>query len=153
MRARAARRRSSRPSWSGHAAASWRPVERKLAAIRERSARAEQAEQDAALAAQAAAEAAYEAQWRDSKGAKGKPGNDGAVASAPAFGAPIGAVLPSLRDDTYDVESLSQVPTRPELELAAVAPPTSEIVKPEIEIEQAAIIPRPFRNNDETVRR
>ena len=129
--------------------------ERKLAAMRERYARAEQAEHEAALAAKAAAEAAYEAQWRDSKAdAKPKPANDAADAQAPAFGAPIGSVLPSLRDDTaYNVESLSQVPTRPELELAAVAPPTSEIVKPEIEIEQTAIIPRPFRNNDETVRR
>jgi hypothetical protein len=90
--------------------------ERKLAAMRNLSARAEQAQQQAELAAQAAADAAYEAQWRE-------------------------------------VASLSQVPTRPALELAAVAPPVSEIARPEIQIEQNAIIPRPFRNDDETIRR
>jgi hypothetical protein len=105
--------------------------ERKLAAMRARSDRVEQAEQDAAVAAKAAADAAYEAQWRDPK-----------VRVAPA------------RDDTaYSVESLSQVPTRRELELAAVTPPKIEILRPEIEIEQNAVIPRPFRNDDETVRR
>ena len=113
--------------------------ERKLSAMRDRSARAEQAEQEAAAAAQAAAEAAYEAQYRD-----------------PKAGAEAGAAgrASALRDDTaYNVESLSQVPTRPELELAAVAPPVSEIVRPELEIEQTAIIPRPFRTSDETIRR
>ena len=106
--------------------------ERKLTAMRARSDRVEQAEQDAALAAKAAAEAAYEAQWRDPKAA------------------PVG----QLRDDAaYNVESLSQVPTRPELELAAVMPPKSEILRPQIEIEQNAVIPRPFRRDDETVRR
>jgi hypothetical protein len=116
--------------------------ERKLAAMRVRSDRADQAQQEAALEAEAAAEAAYEAQWRDSKAPKA------------VFGAPVGSVLSSPRDDTaYNVESLSQVPTRPELELAAVTPPKGEIVRPEIEIEQNAIIPRPFRNDDETVRR
>jgi hypothetical protein len=105
--------------------------ERKLVAMRDRAARAEQAEHEAVVSAQAAADAAYEAQWRDSKA----PGS-------------------SKRDDAdYNVESLSQVPTRPELELAAVAPPKGEIVAPEIEIEQNAIIPRPFQRTDETVRR
>jgi hypothetical protein len=105
--------------------------ERKLTAMRDRSARAEQAEHDAALSAQAAADAAYEAQWRDSK-AQGS----------------------SKRDDTdYTVQSLSQVPTRPELELAAVAPPKGEIVAPRVEIEHNAVIPRPFHNSDDTVRR
>jgi hypothetical protein len=106
--------------------------ERKLVAMRARSDFVEQAEQDATLATQAAAEAAYEAQWRDPKGA------------------PVG----KLRDDgAYNVESLSQVPTRPELELAAVAPPKGEILRPQIELEQNAVIPRPFRKDDETVRR
>jgi hypothetical protein len=113
--------------------------ERKLTAMRDRSARAEQAEQEAAAAAQAAAEAAYEAQYRDPK-AGAEPGAAGHASA--------------LRDDTaYNVESLSQVPTRPELELAAVTPPVSEIVRPQLEIEQTAIIPRPFRTNDETIRR
>jgi hypothetical protein len=123
--------------------------ERKLASMRDRADRAERAQEDAELAAQAAADAAYEAQWRDPK-AKPEAGAANGAA-APRFGTPLG---PSMRNDTaYNVESLSQVPTRPELELAAVAPPVSEIARPEIEIEQAAIIPRPFRNDDGTVRR
>lgn len=127
--------------------------ERKLAAMRAASARAEQAAQDAAAAAQAAAAAAYEAQWRAGKVSAEDVAN-GTGARAPAFGAPLGPVLPSMRDDTvYNVESLSQVPMRPELELAAVMPPQSEIVRPELEIEQAAIIPRPFRNGDEIISR
>jgi hypothetical protein len=128
--------------------------ERKLSAMRDRSAREEQAQQNAELAAEAAADAAYEAQWRDPKATPESGAATGASgARAPRFGAPLGSVLPSMRDDTaYNVESLSQVPTRPELELAAVAPPVSEITRPEIEIEQAAIIPR-FRDDEETVRR
>ncbi len=126
--------------------------ERKLAAMRDLSARAEQAQQEAERAAQAAADAAYEAQWRDPK-ATVEAGAAAPGARTPMFGAPLGPVRSSMRDDTaYNVESLSQVPTRPELELAAVAPPVSEIVQPELEIEQTAIIPRPFRN-DETIRR
>jgi hypothetical protein len=125
---------------------------RKLAAMRDLSARAEQAQQEAELAAQAAADAAYEAQWRDPK-ATTETGAAAPGARTPMFGAPLSPARSSMRDDTaYNVESLSQVPTRPELELAAVAPPVSEIVQPELEIEQTAIIPRPFRN-DETIRR
>jgi len=127
--------------------------ERKLSAMRDRSARAEQAQHEADAAAQAAAEAAYEAQWRDRKPSSAEGGTSDASKAAPAFGSPLGPVNPSLHDDrAYNIESLSQVPTRPELELAAVAPPQSEIAKPRIEIEQTAIIPRPFRN-DETIRR
>jgi len=126
--------------------------ERKLSAMRDRSARAQQAEQQAAAAEVAAAEAAYEAQYRDPKAGAEAPTSEGA--HAPAFGAPLGRAMPSTRDDAaYNLESLSQVPTRPELELAAVSPPVSEIVQPELEIERNAIIPRPFRSDDETIRR
>jgi hypothetical protein len=97
--------------------------ERKLEALRDRDAREAQAEKDAAEAAKAAEREAYEAQWRDQKGAS----------NARIFG---------------EVESLSQVPTRPELELAAVTPPASDIAQPELEIEQSAIIPRPFRTDE-----
>jgi hypothetical protein len=122
--------------------------ERKLAAMRDASARAEQAAHDAEVAAKAAADAAYEAQWRDGK-APSEGGANGSGARAPAFGAPLGSVMPSMRDDSvYPVESLSQVPTRPELELAAVMPPQSEVERPEIQIEQTAIIPRPFRDGE-----
>jgi hypothetical protein len=106
--------------------------ERKLEAMRERAARAEQAQREAEIAAEAAEKAAYEAQWGEGR--------------APSNAAP------ALRDDTaYNIESLSQVPSRPELELAAVAPPVSEI-RPEVSIDRAASIPRPFRD-EPTLRR
>ena len=129
--------------------------QRKLVAMRDRSARQEQAQQDAAAAAKAAAEAAYEAQWRDSSGApRTSPAGQGA--QAPAFGAPLGSKMPSMsephRDDEFAPESLSEVPARPELELAAAAPPPNDIAPPQVEIERNAVIPRPFRNGDSETR-
>jgi hypothetical protein len=102
---------------------------RKLNALRDRQVRQAQADQDAAAAAKAAADEAYEAQWRD----KNAAGGAGPIADA---------------DDQR--ESLSQLPARPELKLAAVAPPPSDLKPQKPEIEHAAIIPRPFRANDTT---
>jgi len=130
-----------------------RESERKLVALRNRGARAEQAEQDAASAARGAAKAAYEAQWQGAKDAKPSSGDEDHAAPA-AFGAPLGQKMPSMNetsrlDEAYD-ESLSRVPALPELEIAAVTPPQVEVTPPEVEIERAAIIPRPFRENDGT---
>jgi hypothetical protein len=123
--------------------------ERKLVAMRDRSARAEQAQHDAEAAAQAATEAAYEAHWH---GAAPAQGSGDAKSAAPAFGAPLGQKMPSMSDsaklnEIYG-ESLSQVPARPEIELAAVEPPKAEVAPPRVEIEKAAIIPRPFHQSD-----
>jgi hypothetical protein len=122
--------------------------QRKLVAMRDRSARAEQAQHEAEAAAQAAAEAAYEARWRGGASAQGAEGS----AAAPAFGAPLGKKLPAIddaakSDDVYG-ESLSQVPARPEIELAAIEPPKSEVPPARVEIEKTAIIPRPFHQAD-----
>jgi len=87
--------------------------ERKLVALRDRSARQAQSE-----------------------GAETAPG-------APAFGAPLGQVLPSMSDsasaDPYDV----QFPGRPTFELGEIAPPSNEIeiVQPTVQPEDVAVHP------------
>jgi len=70
--------------------------ERKLVAMRDRGARAEQAHQQAEAAAEAASDAAYEARWRDAKPPAQQAG-DG-KSSAPSFGAPIGDKMPSMNE-------------------------------------------------------
>ena len=78
---------------------------RKLNALRDRQVRQQQAAQDAETAAKAAADEAYEAQFRDkSAGGGSEPISDA-------------------NDRNVERESLSQLPARPELKLAAVAPP------------------------------
>jgi hypothetical protein len=69
----------------------------------------------------------YEAQWRDSK---------------------AGGATPAAGDASED--AFNFVPGRPSLELAAVAPPASDldIAAPELERSDVAIIPRPFRTAD-----
>jgi hypothetical protein len=56
------------------------------------------------------------------------------------------------RIDEFTPQSLSDVPARPELELAAAQPPANEIAPPQVEIERNAVIPRPFRNGDAEAR-
>lgn len=122
-----------------------RESEDKLIALRQREARRTAAEQDAVDAARAAAEAAYEARWRDPAGPRtaGAPGP-----SAPAFGAPVGSVMPSMTDAAlFDVYAEGADPRVPRgLEVAAVPPAnTFEIDAPELARSDLEIVPRPFR--------
>jgi hypothetical protein len=109
-----------------------RESSRKLEQLRDRAARQQQAEEQAAAAAKAAEKEAYEAQWRD-KDAAGQAGGPGPISDAS-----IGA---------DERESLSQLPARPELKIAAVEPPKADIQPQKPEIEHAAVIPRPFRDS------
>jgi hypothetical protein len=106
-----------------------RQSSRKLEELRDRSARQQQAEQQAAAAAKAAEKEAYEAQWRD---------KDGATATG------AGPISDNSADDR---ESLSQLPARPELKIAAIEPPKADVQPQKPEIEHAAVIPRPFRDS------
>jgi len=79
---------------------------------------------------------------------------DGA-SSAPAFGSPVGSVLPSMsRSPSFDVyaDGSSETLDRPTLEIAA-EPPANDLVitAPPLEVPELALVPRPFR--DETVQR
>jgi hypothetical protein len=105
-----------------------RESSRKLEQMRDRAAHQQQAEEQAAAAAKAAEKDAYEAQWRDKSTAGAGPISD---ASSGAD----------------ERESLSQLPARPELKLAAVEPPKADVQPQKPEIEHAAVIPRPFRDS------
>ena len=100
-----------------------RQSERKMLAMRERDSRTQEAQVQAAADERAQSDAKYEAQWREQSAA-------GRTASANKV------------DDEFDF-----VPARPLLQIAAVAPPTSDltIVAPELDTKAVAIIPRPFR--------
>jgi hypothetical protein len=130
-----------------------RESERKLIALRERSDRQAAAERAAAAAVRAAAEAAYEARWRGPAGSRTAP--TGANEAAPAFGAPVGPVMPSMTESTlFDVYAEGADPLgRHSIEVAAVEPPANDlqIASPELELADLAIIPRPFRADDAPV--
>jgi hypothetical protein len=122
--------------------------EAKLLAIREREALRAAAEQDAKAAAQAAADAAYEARWRDPAG----PRTAGTTSSsAPAFGAPVGTVMPSMSSaQSFDVYAEETGPLgRMSFEVAAAEPPSNDFViaSPRLEMTDLAAIPRPFRTD------
>jgi hypothetical protein len=131
-----------------------RESERKLLAVRDRQAREAAAAEQAAAAARAAAEAAYEAQWPNSRGPRGD--SAGAGQAVPTFGVPPGSVMPSMTDSTV-LEVYAVGPTSPQrhtFEIAAAEPPANdiEIPKPELELAELAVIPRPFRADDSAPR-
>lgn len=125
-----------------------RESEAKLLALRQREARRVDAEQSAAAAARAAAEAAYEASWRDPAGPRAAGAAD--ASAAPAFGSPMGPVMPSMTESSlFDVYADGTDPLkRRNLEVAAAEPPANElkIETPKLELAELAIVPRPFRD-------
>jgi len=129
-----------------------RESERKLVALRERSERQTEAERDASAAARSAAEAAYEAQWKDPAGRRDTSLGGNTPSTAPAFGAPVGPVMPSMTQSSlFDVYAEGKDPLgRHSLEVDAAQPPANDvkIASPELEIADLAIIPRPFRSDD-----
>ena len=117
----------------------------KLLALRNGEARRAAAEREAAEAARIAAEAAYEARWNGSSSS-----HAGTAAAAPAFGAPVGPVMPSMdRSLAFEAVTESVEPLgRPAFEVAAAEPPQNELViaTPQLELPELAGIPRPFRS-------
>lgn len=70
--------------------------------------------------------------------------------SVPAFGAPVGAVMPSM-SPAFDVYADGADPLgRRALEVESVEPPANELeFQPELELTtELAIVPRPFRADD-----
>ena len=73
-----------------------------------------------------------------------------AADSAPAFGAPLGSVMPSM-SQAFDVYADGAEPLgRRTLEVEAAQPPvnTLEIASPQLALTDLAIVPRPFRSDD-----
>jgi hypothetical protein len=115
--------------------------EAKLLALRERAALQ-------AGAAQAVADAAYEARGRD----PAVPRSNGATSSsAPAFGAPVGTVMPSMSSaQSFAVYAEDTDPLgRISFEVAAAEPPPNDFViaSPRLEIADLTAIPRPFHTD------
>jgi hypothetical protein len=67
---------------------------------------------------------------------------------APAFGTPVGRVMPSMTE--LEVYAEAAPLGRHNVEVAAAEPPSNEIeaFTPEIELADVAVIPRPFRTDD-----
>lgn len=107
-----------------------RESSRKLEELRDRAGRRQQADEQAAAAAKAAEKDAYDAQWRDKNAAPSASGE--------------GPISDNGADQR---ESLSQLPARPELKLAAIEPPKADVQAEKPEIEHTAVIPRPFRDS------
>ena len=123
--------------------------EAKLVALRDREARQAAADLDALAATHAAAEAAYEARWPAPAGLR--PADDSTASDAPAFGAPVGAVMPSMsRAPSFAVYADGDPLLRPSLEIAAAEPPPNDFViaEPPLEITELALVPRPFRDDE-----
>jgi hypothetical protein len=75
-----------------------------------------------------------------------------AASSVPAFGAPVGAVMPSMAQ-SFDVYANGADPLgRRSLEVEDVAPPANEleIQSPQLAVTDLAIVPRPFRDDGAT---
>jgi hypothetical protein len=71
-------------------------------------------------------------------------------AAAPAFGAPLGTVMPSMTASSFDVYAEGADPLgRRTLEVAAAEPPSNEVVipSPRLEMSDLAVVPRPFRDD------
>ena len=81
---------------------------------------------------------------RESPQASGNP-------SAPAFGAPLGSVMPSMTSaSSFDVYAEGADPLgRRTLEIAAAEPPANDLViaSPQLELTDLAVVPRPFRDD------
>ena len=71
----------------------------------------------------------------------------------PAFGAPVGTVMPSMTESTlFDVYAEGADPLgRRSLEVAAAEPPANDlrIETPPLELAELAVVPRPFRDSAE----
>jgi hypothetical protein len=126
----------------------------KLVALRQRQERQSVAEESTAAAALAAAEANYEARWRNPAGAR--PAEGAAPGAAPAYGVPVGQVMPSMTESAlFDVYAEGADPLgRRNIEIASAEPPSNDlkIEAPELELHELSIIPRPFRDASEPAR-
>ena len=130
-----------------------RESERKLLELRISISREAEAQQSAEAAARAAAEAAYDLQWKDpGAGPYAATRDAGSSRQGAAFGAPVGLVLPSISESMlFNVYADANGPLRrPELEIAAVEPPSNVVptVNAKPELEEVATIPRPFRSGE-----
>ena len=110
---------------------------------------------EAERAREPALERASEAKLAALRQRDGRATGETAVdASVPAFGAPVGAVMPSM-SPAFDVYADGTEPLgRRTLAVENVEPPANEFeIQPELELTtELAIVPRPFRADDAAAR-
>jgi hypothetical protein len=121
-----------------------RESQRKLLAMRARADRADEVRAEAAAAAREAAERAYEGRWPEEApegGASAEQQGD-----APAFGAPIGPVLPSISESS-PFEVYSGTPVAPGIAPQRPEPPSNEvaITAPDVGLAGLTAVPRPLK--------
>jgi hypothetical protein len=126
-----------------------RESQRKLAALRDRTAREQRAERDAEEAVRKEAELAYERRWPNPGGQQpALESGTTAAESAPAFGAPLGPVLPSISEnESPEPSEIGPPPSRPSFGVATAEPPSNsvEIVRPEVRLEDIVVAPQHLR--------
>jgi hypothetical protein len=88
---------------------------------------------------------------RDSRQAAADQDGAETAAVAPAFGTPLGSVMPSMTSSpSFDVYAEGADPLgRRTLEIAAAEPPPNDLVieQPRLEMTDLAVVPRPFRDD------
>jgi hypothetical protein len=122
--------------------------ERKLAALRSRADREQRAAQEEQELARKQAELAYERHWPNPDGQQAPSEQGTATEPAPAFGAPLGPVLPSISGEGQpEVSDIGAPPSRPRFGVAAAEPPSNEIeiVKPQVQPEDVKLVPPHLR--------
>jgi hypothetical protein len=87
---------------------------------------------------------------RDSERSPAGFGAEGASASvAPAYGAPIGSVLPSLQAAAFVYAEGADPLGRRSIDVPAAEPPANDLViaSPQLEVTDISVVPRPFRDD------
>jgi hypothetical protein len=123
--------------------------QRKLAALRNRADREQRAELEEQAVARKEAELAYERRWPNPDGQQAPAEPATATESAPAFGAPLGRVLPSISGDAppLEVSDVGAPPSRPSFGAVVAEPPSNEIeiLKPQVQPEDVKVVPQHLR--------
>ena len=72
--------------------------------------------------------------------------------SAPAFGSPVGSVLPSMsHEESLDASAGAELLRRHAIEIDAEPPSNEIVIAPPLDVPELAVVPRPFR--DDTAQR
>lgn len=74
-----------------------------------------------------------------------EPTGNASAGDAPAFGSPVGSVLPSMSPDEY-AEGTELLGPRV-IEIDAQPPPNDLVIAPSIDVPELAVVPRPFRDD------
>jgi hypothetical protein len=80
-----------------------------------------------------------------------QPTNDTSPSAAPAFGSPVGSVLPSMSPSPDEYAQGNGLLGPRAIEIDAEPPSNDLVIAPPLDVPELAVVPRPFR--DETAQR